>query len=264
MSGSLVISRIPQKISGDLPSNIRYHRTTETHGFGYVLAQTRFITPYEAAFPNESMSSGQALLYHIGKLKVIVAIFPGPSNPTIVAKQIAGIDNYTNGRIPLTFSCLGTANGTFGGDFYQFRNYPLRGLNELKPSALHTRKPNLHEATTDIKERTKKFRRENEVRFVVNAFVIVRDSKEEANRFLQEIQGKADEEATDAFRDAVHQAGANTANKKGIFKTTLKRTKDQIAERISLLKRLGVSLILTLFLHYDRRLRGSGRMFFHY
>lgn len=130
------------------------------------------------------------------------------------------------------------------------------------------------EQIADVKERARKVGREDQVRFAVNGFVIIRDTEEEAIRVLQEIQGKADVEAVEAFRDAVQQAGASTANKKGMwanskfedlvqyndgFKTKLIGTKEQIADRILLLKSLGVDLVLTAYLHYEDDIEQFGR-----
>ena len=115
------------------------------------------------------------------------------------------------------------------------------------------------EQIADVKERARKVGREGQVKFAVNGFVIIRETEEEAIRVLREIQGKADTEAVEAFRQAVQQAGASTGNKKGMwadskledlvqyndgFKTKLIGTKEQIADRILLLKSLGVDLVL--------------------
>ena len=56
-----------------------------------------------------------------------------------------------------------------------------------------------------------------EVKFAVNAFVIVRDTEEEAVLTLQEIQGKADKDAVNAFRDQVQNAGASSKEKSGMW-----------------------------------------------
>lgn len=126
----------------------------------------------------------------------------------------------------------------------------------------------------DVKERARKAGREGKVRFAVNGFVIIRDTEEEAIRVLKEIQGKADTEAVEAFREAVQQAGASTGNKKGMwadskledlvqyndgFKTKLIGTKEQIADRILLLKSLGVDLVLTAHLHYEEDIERFGK-----
>jgi alkanesulfonate monooxygenase len=130
------------------------------------------------------------------------------------------------------------------------------------------------EQIADVKERARKVGREAQVRFAVNGFVIIRDTEEEAIQVLQEIQGKADTEAVKAFRDAVQQAGASTGNKKGMwadskledlvqyndgFKTKLIGTKEQIADRILLLKSLGVDLVLTGHLHYEEDIARFGK-----
>jgi alkanesulfonate monooxygenase len=187
---------------------------------------------------------------------------------------------------------------TFGGDFYRFRNYKLNPKPLQRPHPEIFQGGNSDDARNngaevsdwyfmngndldgfrdqinDVKERAKKFGRENEVRFAVNGFVILRETEEEAVRVLQEIQGKADKEAVDAFNDAVQQAGASTSNKKGMwanskfedlvqyndgFKTKLIGTKEQIADRILLLKSLGVNLILTAFLHYEDDIEAFGK-----
>jgi alkanesulfonate monooxygenase len=126
----------------------------------------------------------------------------------------------------------------------------------------------------DVKERAKKNGREGQVGFALNAFVICRDTEEEAMRVLAEIQGKADAEAVEGFRQQVQNAGSSTSNKSGMwanskfedlvqyndgFKTKLIGTKEQIAERIVLLKSLGVGIILTAFLHYETEIEAFGR-----
>jgi alkanesulfonate monooxygenase len=125
-----------------------------------------------------------------------------------------------------------------------------------------------------VKERARKVGREGEVKFAVNGFVIVRETEEEAVQVLKEIQGKADTEAVEGFREAVKQAGASTGDKKGMwadskmedlvqyndgFKTKLIGTKEQVADRIVLLKSLGVDLVLTAFLHYEDDIEQFGK-----
>jgi alkanesulfonate monooxygenase len=125
----------------------------------------------------------------------------------------------------------------------------------------------------DVKERAEREGRLNEVKFALNAFVIARETEEEAIRVLQEIQGKANKEAVEAFGDAVKNAGASTANKTGMwanskfedlvqyndgFKTKLIGTPEQIVDRILLLKSLGVHILLLAFLHYDEEIQQFG------
>ncbi len=102
----------------------------------------------------------------------------------------------------------------------------------------------------DVKERAVKNDRAGKVSFALNAFVICRETEDEAIRVLQEIQGKADLEAVEGFRQQVQNAGSSTGNKSGMwanskmedlvqyndgFKTKLIGTKHQIAERICML-----------------------------
>ncbi|KAF6837197.1 luciferase- subgroup [Colletotrichum plurivorum] len=187
---------------------------------------------------------------------------------------------------------------TFGGDFYRYRDYKLSPKPVQKPHPEIFQGGNSDDARNngaevsdwyfmngndlegfraqiaDVKARAAKVGREGELRFAVNGFVIVRETEEEAVRVLREIQGKADAEAVGAFRDAVQQAGASTANKTGMwadstfddlvqyndgFKTKLIGTKEQVAERLVLLKSLGINLVLTAFLHYDDEIEQFGR-----
>lgn len=110
-----MISKIDQRTKWDLDSNIKYARTAEQVGFEYALSQIRFMAGYGAVSisigclvaklifskenQHESVSFSQALLHFTEKLTVIAALLPGPWNPAVAAKQIASIDNYTNGRI---------------------------------------------------------------------------------------------------------------------------------------------------------------------
>ncbi|KIW30969.1 dimethyl sulfone monooxygenase SfnG [Cladophialophora immunda] len=190
---------------------------------------------------------------------------------------------------------------TFRGDFYQFHDYTLQpkplkwegrdhpeifqGGNSIDArenaatvSSYYFMNGNTLEGfqtqIADVKERARREGREDQVKFAVNGFVIARETEEEAIRVLQEIQGKADKEAVEAFGDQVKNAGASTANKTGMwanskfedlvqyndgFKTKLIGTPQQIADRILLLKSLGVSILLTAFLHYDEEIEQFGK-----
>jgi len=195
----------------------------------------------------------------------------------------------------------GSEGFTYGGDFYQYRQYklspqPLKWEGREHPEIFQGGNSDdardngaqvsdwyfmngndlegFRSQISDVKARAKKVGREQHVRFAVNSFVILRNTEEEAIQVLKEIQGKADTEAVEAFRDAVQQAGASTGNKKGMwadskvedlvqyndgFKTKLIGTKEQIADRILLLKSLGVNLVLTAFLHYEDDIEAYGR-----
>jgi alkanesulfonate monooxygenase len=126
----------------------------------------------------------------------------------------------------------------------------------------------------DVRRRAKEQGREGQIKFALNGFVICRDTEAEAHRVLAEIQGKADVEAVEGFREQVKNAGASSKEGKGMwsdskfedlvqfndgFKTKLVGTKEQIADRIMLLKSLGTDILLTAFLHYDEEIEQFGR-----
>ncbi|KAF2089881.1 bacterial luciferase-like protein [Saccharata proteae CBS 121410] len=334
VSGGLVISKIPQRTNWDLKSNKRYAQTAERYGFEYALTQIRFMAGYGADNQHEPVTFSQALLHSTERLKVIAALLPGPWNPTIAAKQIASIDNYTDGRIAVNivsgwfkaeFHSIGqwwldhaeryrrsrefieclkgiwtSEKYTFKGDFYQFNEYPLKPKPLSLPGRPHPEifqggnsldaRENAGQASDyyfmngntlegfitqieDVKERAAKNGRAGKVGFALNGFVICRDTEEEAIRVLREIQGKADREAVEGFRQQVQNAGASTSNQTGMwaqskfedlvqyndgFKTKLIGTKEQIAERILLLKSLGVDILLVAFLHYEEEIKEFG------
>lgn len=72
-------------------------QTCRDAGFEFALSQIRFMAGYGADHQHESVSFSQALLHFTSKLNVIAALLPGPWNPAIAAKQIASIDQYSNG-----------------------------------------------------------------------------------------------------------------------------------------------------------------------
>jgi FMNH2-dependent dimethyl sulfone monooxygenase len=111
------------------------------------------------------------------------------------------------------------------------------------------------------------------VKFGLNGFIIARDTEKEAHDTLREIIAKADRPAVEGFRDAVQQAGASTADRKGMwadssfddlvqyndgFRTKLIGTPEQVAERIVAYRALGVDLILAGFLHFQEEVEYFG------
>ncbi|XXY20850.1 dimethylsulfone monooxygenase SfnG [Sorangium sp. So ce216] len=103
------------------------------------------------------------------------------------------------------------------------------------------------------------------VKFGLNAFVIARDTEEEAKQVLRDIIAHADVEAVNGFGDAVRQAGRASPEREGMwasssfedlvqyndgFRTGLIGTPEQIARRIVAYQAAGVDLVLTGFLHY--------------
>ncbi len=102
-------------------------------------------------------------------------------------------------------------------------------------------------------------------RIGMNAFIIARDSEEEAKRVLADIIKHADAEAVNAFGDAVKQAGKASPEGKGNwansgfedlvqyndgFRPGFVGTPEQIAKRILEYNAIGVDLVLGGFLHY--------------
>ena len=113
--------------------------------------------------------------------------------------------------------------------------------------------------------RTKAKANNHEIKVGVNAFIIARDTEEEAQAVLQEIIAKAHKKAVKSFEEATREAGAATAEGEGNwakstledlvqyndgFRTNLIGTPQQIAERIIELKKVGVDLVLSGFLHF--------------
>ncbi|RAL62450.1 hypothetical protein DID88_005016 [Monilinia fructigena] len=152
------------------------------------------------------------------KLNVIAALLPGPWNPAVAAKQIASIDHYTNGRISVNLFLVGLS----------------KSLQALDNGGLST--------------------------------LSVIDAAENS-------LSKADKDAVNAFADATKQAGSSTGNKKGMwagskfedlvqyndgFKTKLIGTAEQVADRILLLKSLGIDIVLIAFLHYEEDIQNFG------
>jgi FMNH2-dependent dimethyl sulfone monooxygenase len=114
----------------------------------------------------------------------------------------------------------------------------------------------------------------HQVKVGVNAFIIVRDSEEEAKAVLQEIIDKANPEAVNAFGSATREAGAASPEGEGNwakstfedlvqyndgFKTNLIGTPQQVAERIVALKAIGVDLVLSAFLHFIEEVEYFGQ-----
>ncbi len=176
---------------------------------------------------------------------------------------------------------------TFRGDFYRFNAYTLSPKPVQKPhpeifqggSSRAARDnaasvsdwyftngntpENLKAQIDDIRE--KAARNGHRVRIGVNAFVIARDTEEEARAVLDDILRHAHVEAVNAFGSAVKEAGKASPEGEGNwarstfedlvqyndgFRTNLIGTPQQIAERIVALKAIGVDLVLAGFLHF--------------
>ena len=178
-------------------------------------------------------------------------------------------------------------NFSFDGKYYQFKDYTLSPKPLQKPhieifqggSSRAARDmasrvsdwyftngntpAELKKQIDDIREKAKA--NGHSVKIGVNAFVIARDTEEEAQSVLQSIIDGANVDAVKAFGDATREAGAASKEGEGNwakstfedlvqyndgFKTNLIGTPQQIAERIVKLKSIGVDLVLSGFLHF--------------
>jgi FMNH2-dependent dimethyl sulfone monooxygenase len=160
VSGGLVISKIPQRTSWEIDYNRRLAQIAEQAGFDYALSQIRFTAGYGAEYQHEPMLFSSALLAATERLKLIVALLPGPWNPAVAAKQIATLSHLSNARVAVNivsgwfrgeFTAIGQPwldhderyrrseefirslrgiwsedNFNFAGDFYRFRDYTLQ------------------------------------------------------------------------------------------------------------------------------------------
>ncbi len=160
VSGGLVVSTIEQRTHWGIDYNRTLARLAEQAGFDYALTQIRFTAGYGAEYQHESVAFSHALLAATERLKVIAAILSGPWYPALAAKQLATIDQLTNGRIAINlvsgwfkgeFHGIGEPwlehderyrrseeflralkgiwtqdNFSFAGDFYRFRDYTLK------------------------------------------------------------------------------------------------------------------------------------------
>lgn len=110
-------------------------------------------------------------------------------------------------------------------------------------------------------------------RFAANAFVIQRETEAEAKAVLEGIIENATDEAVDAFREQVTEAGQSSAEGEGMwadsefedlvqyndgFKTGLIGTDEQIIERVRKLDAIGVDVVLTGFLDFGEELERFG------
>lgn len=188
-----------------------------------------------------------------------------------------------------------TDNFTYKGDFYRFHNY------SLKPKPLQKPHPEIFQggssraardnaaAVSDwyftngntvegIKAQVDDIRakaaiNKHKVKIGVNAFIIARDTEEEARAVLSEIIEKANPDAVQGFASEAKSAGAASPEGEGNwakstfedlvqyndgFKTNLIGTPLQIAERIVELKAVGVDLVLSAFLHFQEEVAYFG------
>ncbi|MCU7646228.1 dimethylsulfone monooxygenase SfnG [Pseudomonas piscis] len=327
VSGGLVVSKIEQRTHWGIDYNRKLAQIAEAAGFEYALTQIRFTAGYGAEYQHESVAFSHALLAATSKLKVIAAILPGPWQPALAAKQLATIDQLTEGRIAVNivsgwfkgeFQAIGEHwlehderyrrseefirclrgvwsedHFTFRGDFYRFDNYSLKpkplGQPEIFQGGSSRAARDMAARVSDwyftngnsvegIKAQVEDIRakaaaNQHQVKIGVNAFVIARDTEQEARAVLQQIIDQADPEAVRAFGDAARQAGKASPEGEGNwakssfedlvqyndgFKTNLIGTPEQIARRILELKAVGVDLVLAGFLHFQEEVEYFG------
>lgn len=185
---------------------------------------------------------------------------------------------------------------SFSGDFYRFHDY------RLNPKPLQKPHPEIFQggssrAARDLAARVsdwyfsngntvqgvkaqideirpKAAANQHSVKIGVNAFIVARDSEQEAQAVVQEIIDKADVDAVNAFGSEARNAGSASPEGEGNwakssfedlvqyndgFKTNLIGTPQQIAERILALKAVGVDLILSGFLHAQEEVEYFGK-----
>ncbi|MCK4085592.1 dimethyl sulfone monooxygenase SfnG [Acinetobacter radioresistens] len=184
---------------------------------------------------------------------------------------------------------------SFKGKYYQFENYTLKPKPLQQPHIevfqggssraardmaarvsdwYFTNGNSVDELVKQISDlRTKAALNGHQIKVGVNAFIIARDTEEEAQAVLQEIIEQADIQAVQAFGKATREAGAASREGEGNwakstfedlvqyndgFKTNLIGTPRQIAERIIELKNAGVDLILSGFLHFIEEIEYFG------
>jgi dimethylsulfone monooxygenase len=182
---------------------------------------------------------------------------------------------------------------TFKGDFYRLNEAPLKpkpinpplvfqGGNSLAAREMAGRVSDVYFINGNSLENLKKqidhvkalgTSNGRDIKIGVNGFVIVRDTEEEAKQVLKDIVQHANHEAVEGFKSQVQFAGKASPQREGMwanssfedlvqyndgFKTGLIGTAEQVADRIIELKKIGVDIILTGFLHYEEELRAFG------
>lgn len=187
-------------------------------------------------------------------------------------------------------------NFTYHGRFYYFDNYTLKPKPLQKPhptifqggssrgardnaarlsDVYFTNGNSIEGLKVQIDDiQTKAKANGHKVRIGVNAFIIARESEEEALEVLAEIIAKANPAAVKGFADEVVNAGKASPEGEGNwakssfedlvqyndgFRTNLIGTPEQIAERIVELKSIGIDIILSGFLHFQEEVEYFGK-----
>lgn len=180
---------------------------------------------------------------------------------------------------------------TFKGDFYRLNDAPLKpkplqppkifqGGNSNAAREMAGRVSDVYFMNGNSIENLKKQIEDvkvnangRNIQFGVNGFVIVRETEEEAKQVLKEIVLQADKEAVEGFESQVKFAGKASPQGEGMwanssfenlvqyndgFRTGLIGTAEQVANQIIELKKIGVDIILTGFLHYEEEIKTFG------
>jgi FMNH2-dependent dimethyl sulfone monooxygenase len=186
-------------------------------------------------------------------------------------------------------------NFSFNGDFYRFHNYSLKpkpalplpeifqGGSSRAARDMAARVSDWYFTNGNTPEgikvqvddiRAKAAANGHSVKIGVNAFVIARETEEEARGVLAQIIDQADPEAVNAFGHEVKNAGKASPEGEGNwakstfedlvqyndgFRSNLIGTPEQIAERIMALKAVGADLILLAFLHFQEEVEFFGK-----
>jgi FMNH2-dependent dimethyl sulfone monooxygenase len=189
----------------------------------------------------------------------------------------------------------GQDNFTFAGDFYRFRDYTLKpkpsdpqpeifqGGSSRAARDMAARVSDWYftngNTPDEIRKQVEDIRAKaaaegRHVKVGVNAFIIARDTEDEARAVVDEIVAKADPEAVNAFGHEVKNAGKASPEGEGNwakssfsdlvqyndgFRSNLIGTPKQIAERIVALKEAGADLVLCAFLHFQEEVEYFGR-----
>ncbi len=185
-------------------------------------------------------------------------------------------------------------NFTYRGDFYRTRDVTFRPQPQINPEIFQggnstsaqamagrlsdwyfMNGKSLEGAAEQVRAvREQAARHGRRVRFGINGFAVVRDTEAEAVAVVDEIIARADVDKVNDFGEAVKQAGASTADKKGMwadsefkdlvqyndgFRTGLIGTPEQVAHRIIEYKKVGIDLVLTGFLHVREEVERFGK-----
>lgn len=181
----------------------------------------------------------------------------------------------------------------YQGDFYRIHDAPLKpkpvtqplvfqGGNSIAAKEMASRVSDVYfmngNSIENIKQQIDEVRelanqQGRTVKFGVNGFVIVRETEQEAQQVLRDIIAHADDEAVEGFKSQVKFAGKASPQGNGMwanssfedlvqyndgFRTKLIGTAEQVADRIIELKKVGVDIVLTGFLHYEEEIQAFG------